>query len=133
MILSVTPKRVRALLKKQDAIPAEILHLAQHELPSNKLIYGMDALLEEMSPPYVETNDEIPSGNQQENENDAASAEPEDDMAKQLRGEAVEKRKMQLAVSMFSVRTEEHRPRMPESDLLWRWPHKLLGGARDKW
>ena len=52
--------------QKQDAIPAEILHLAQHELPSNKLIYGMDALLEEMSPPYVETNDEIPSGNQQE-------------------------------------------------------------------
>ena len=39
-------------------------------------------------------------------------------MAKQLRGDAVEKRKMQLAVSMFSVRTEEHRPRMFESDLL---------------
>ena len=47
-----------------------------------------------------------------------ASVEPEDDLAKQLRDEAVVKRKMQLAVSIFSVHTEKHPPRKPESDLL---------------
>ena len=40
------------------------------------------------------------------------------DNVQKLREQQVTKRKMQLAVSMFSVHTEKHRPRMHESDLL---------------
>ena len=131
--------------------PAEVLHLAQHEPPSNTSSYGIDAILEELG--FVVTSHDISAGNQQEDENVGAfaprrsfesstiahamdeffnvelcsngqqdvapaSVEPEDDLAKQLRDEAVVKRKMQLAVSIFSVHTEKHPPRKPENDLL---------------